>query len=81
MIFHIGVNNVQKDNEQTILRKYQEQGESVQIERVCFSSIIKRDHRSELNLKMMNIKKALKKLCLQKGQHILTSNFLNHLKN
>ena len=32
VIFHVGVNNVQNDNEQTILRKYQEMGESVQIE-------------------------------------------------
>ena len=32
VIFHVGVNNVPNDNEQTILRKYQELGESVQIE-------------------------------------------------
>ena len=48
VIFHVGVNNVQNDNEQTILRQYQELGESVQIERVCFSGIIKRDDRLEL---------------------------------
>ena len=29
VIFRVGVNNVQNDNEQTILRKYQELGESV----------------------------------------------------
>ena len=106
VIFHVGVNNVQNDIEQTILTKYQELGESVQIERVCFSSIIKRDDRPELNLKIMDINEALKKLCLQKvydfidnsnigfrhlakdklhinknGQRMLTSNFLNHLKN
>ena len=106
VIFHVEVNNVQNDNEQTILRKYQELAESVQIERVCFSSIIKRDDRPELNLKIMDINEAFKKLCLQKGydfidnsnigfrhlaedklhidkngQRILTSNFLNHLKN
>ena len=67
MIFRVGVNNVQNDNEQTILRKYQELGESVQVERVCFSSIIKRDDRPELNLKIMNINEALQKNCLQKG--------------
>ena len=65
VIFHVGVNNVQTDNEEIILRKYQELGESVQVERVCFSSIIKRDERPELNLKIMDISKTLKK-CLEK---------------
>ena len=62
VIFHVGVTNVQNDNEQTILRKCQELGASLQIERVCFSSIIKRDDRPELKLKIMDINEALKKL-------------------
>ena len=46
-------------------------GERVQVERVCFSSIIKRDDRPELNLKTMDIKEALKRLCLEKGSDFI----------
>ena len=58
-----------------MLRKYQELGESVQVERVCFSSIIKRDDRPELDLKIMDIrhKRSVKKLCLKKGYDFIDS--------
>ena len=54
-----------------ILRKYQELGESIQVKRVCFSSIMKSDDRPELDRKIMDINEALKRLCLEKGYDLV----------
>ena len=49
------MNNVEKETEDEIVRKYVELGQSIVCARVTFSSIIKRADKPELNVKMRTV--------------------------
>ena len=73
-VFHIGVNNVEKETEDEIVRKYIQLGQSFACARVTFSSIIKRADKPELNVKIANINSKLKVLCMENGFDFIENN-------
>ena len=73
-VFHVGVNNVEKETEDEIVRKYVELGQSIVCARVTFSSIIKRADKPELNVKIANINSKLKVLCMENGFDFIENN-------
>ena len=66
-VFHVGVNNVEKETEDEIVHKYVELGQSIACARVTFSSIIKRADKPELNVNIANVNSKLKILCMENG--------------
>ena len=73
-VFHVGVNNVEKETEDEIVRKYVQLGQSFACARVTFSSIIKRADKPELNVKIANINSKLKVLCMENGFDFIENN-------
>ena len=66
IILHVGVNNIEKDEEDEILRKYEELGKSINCS-LTISGIICRRDKPMLNKKIERVNGRLKNLCSKNG--------------
>ena len=65
IVFHVGVNNVEKESEDEVIRKYL--GLSKTITSVTFPSVVKMADKPEPNIKILNISSKLKDVCMEDG--------------
>ena len=66
IILHVGVNNIEKDEEDEILRKYEELDKSINCS-LTFSGIICRRDKPMLNKKIERVNGRLNNLCSKNG--------------
>ena len=75
VIAHVGINNIEFENEQDILDKFANINDSFyDMTKLTFSRIIRRSDKPFLNLKIDTINSQLEEMCLNKGHFIDNNN-------